>query len=472
MGWFLDKIRGLAGIGGAAEEYVSIQPARGFETAALEKTVWYRGQPGELAQFYSQTDDWAGNTSFWAASARSGSKVRRIHSGLPALIADTLAGIAASDFLGVTVDRAQDIWDEIARENNFAGLIKKAARAALVVGDGAFKLSYDGAVSRFPIIEFFGGDRTRYEYSRGRLESVVFTTEYERGGKRWRLHERYRRGGVDYRLADESGREVPLSSLEETASLRPVVNEEGFMMAFPLIFDESAAYPGRGKSVYEGKLGAFDALDETLSQWVDALRDGRVVTYIPSNMLPRDPATGEALRPDGFSRRYAETDADLSEGGGHITVAQPEIKTDALFSTYANFLDIALTGVIAPATLGIDVKKLDNAEAQREKEKATLYTRGRIVSALSAVLPEVADAALRMYSAINGADERGRFAAAARFGEYQNPSFEAQIEAVGKAVSGGIMSVRTAVSELYGSTWTAEMKEEEIARLESDTNLR
>ena len=43
---------------------------------------------------------------------------------------------------------------------------------------------------------------------------------------------------------------------------------------------------------------------------------------------------------------------------------------------------------MSPSTLGIDVKKLDNAEAQREKEKATLYSRNNIVGQLQKVLPK------------------------------------------------------------------------------------
>ena len=58
-------------------------------------------------------------------------------------------------------------------------------------------------------------------------------------------------------------------------------------------------------------------------------------------------------------------------------------------------LDLCLQGIISPSTLGIDVKKLDNAEAQREKEKATLYTRNAIVEALQEELPEVISFCIR-----------------------------------------------------------------------------
>ena len=63
-------------------------------------------------------------------------------------------------------------------------------------------------------------------------------------------------------------------------------------------------------------------------------------------------------------------------------------------SSYITALDLCLQGVLSPSTLGIDTKKLDNAEAQREKEKTTLYTRNAIVEALQEALPDVVSACI------------------------------------------------------------------------------
>ena len=43
---------------------------------------------------------------------------------------------------------------------------------------------------------------------------------------------------------------------------------------------------------------------------------------------------------------------------------QPSIPHDSYLASYVTALDLCLQGVISPSTLGIDVKKLDNAEAQ------------------------------------------------------------------------------------------------------------
>ncbi|CAH8246864.1 hypothetical protein WJ0W_004096 [Paenibacillus melissococcoides] len=40
---------------------------------------------------------------------------------------------------------------------------------------------------------------------------------------------------------------------------------------------------------------------------------------------------------------------------------------------------------------------MDNAEAQREKEKATLYTRNKIIERLNEVIPQLVDTVLKVY---------------------------------------------------------------------------
>ena len=81
----------------------------------------------------------------------------------------------------------------------------------------------------------------------------------------------------------------------------------------------------------------------------------------------------------------------------HIETVQPSIPVESYLGTYMTALDLCLQGLISPSTLGIDVKKLDNADAQREKEKATLYTRNSIVATLQSTLPKLIDSIFKAY---------------------------------------------------------------------------
>ena len=153
-----------------------------------------------------------------------------------------------------------------------------------------------------------------------------------------------------------------------------------------------------------------------------------------------------------------------------INTDQPVIPHESYLASYVTALDLCLQGIISPSTLGIDVKKLDNAEAQREKEKATLYTRNAIVEALQEILPDVVATCINAYHLLMGEGVED-VDVNIPFGEYANPSFESQVETVGKAKTQGIMSIERCVEELYGDTLDEHCKQEEIARLKAEQGI-
>ena len=243
------------------------------------------------------------------------------------------------------------------------------------------------------------------------------------------------------------------------------------MMALPVMLKKSKKYVGRGKSLLDGKLDNFDAFDEVWSQWMLALRKGQIKTYIPESLLPRDPETGVLLRGSDFDNDYISVEESINEDAkSKIETTQGQIQHDALLSTYITALDQCLTGLISPSTLGIDTKKIDNAEATREKEKTTLYKRNQIVEALTKIISDMVDITFKVYDTMNDkqiSDNLG----IATFGGYANPSFEAQIETVGKAKTNGIMSIETSVEELYGDTKDEKWKREEVQRIKNEQGI-
>ena len=204
---------------------------------------------------------------------------------------------------------------------------------------------------------------------------------------------------------------------------------------------------------------------------MDALRKGRATKYIPEDLIPKDPKNGELMKPNPFDNSFIKIKGGFSEDdGSDIEVKQPEIPHDSYAATYCTALDLCLQGIISPSTLGIDVKKLDNAEAQREKEKTTLYTRNAIIEALQETLPELVSALINADNLLhNKAVEEVKVDIP--FGEYANPSFESQVETVGKGKTQGIMSIEAAVEELYGDSKDEEWKKEEIARLKAEQGI-
>ena len=62
------------------------------------------------------------------------------------------------------------------------------------------------------------------------------------------------------------------------------------------------------------------------------------------------------------------------------------------------YLDLCLQGLISPSTLGIDTKKIQDANAQyeRQMEKTTMYTRQGIIEALTNFIPKLVNTVLKM----------------------------------------------------------------------------
>ena len=127
-----------------------------------------------------------------------------------------------------------------------------------------------------------------------------------------------------------------------------------------------------------------------------------------------------------FDNSYIKRGDDLSENAQNkIEVTQPTIPHDSYLATYITALDLCLQGLISPSTLGIDVKKLDNADAQREKEKTTLYTRGNIVDILQDQIPLFIQKVFNVVS-ISQNNVPTEVKCTIDFSEYANPSFESQ----------------------------------------------
>ena len=266
-------------------------------------------------------------------------------------------------------------------------------------------------------------------------------------------------------MYDDYGKEVPLDTLDETRELEDVVFNGDFIMGLPLMFFKSPKFEGRGKSIFDNKSDSFDALDEVISQWIDAIRTGRVMKYIPEDLIPQDINTGQLMKPNPFDNQFIKVGSSLAEDAkNQIDMKQADIKYQAYVESYSNALDMCLQGIISPSTLGIDLKKTDNATAQREKEKTTLYTRGKLVDVLTETIPELINLVLKTNDVLRKKSPKD-YDVTISFGEYASPSFDTVVETVGKAKSYGIMSIEKVVNELYGDTMTDDEKKEEVQRI-------
>lgn len=482
LGGLKKMIKGWLEIQEAPNETINITEKLNFDTNCIKNKIWMRGDPTELEQFYKQI--YNQEAMFWGSVPYV--KIRKIHLGLPKLMVETMTSIVIRDLNKIKLNKRQEEWDDISNDNQFNKILEEAITKALYLGDGAFKISFDKELSDYPIIEFYGSDECDIQYKRGRFKSVTFKTKYQYDKKNYMLYEKYGFGYIKNKLVKfPSEKEIPLTSIPQTKDLIDYkfggydidkdgkrISKGSFCMAIPFKIYNSTKWKNRGRSAFDGKEGSFDALDEAFSQWMDALRSSRPTKYIPKSLLPRDPHTGYVENPNDFDNRFIANESDMSENGkNEIKLVQPTIPSSNYLESYMTALDACLQGFISPSTLGIDVKKLDNAEAQREKEKATLYTRNKIIEALSECLPLLVNNVLKAVDTFNKKSLSKDIEVMVEFGEYANPSFEATVETVSKAKQGGIMSVEASVDELYGDSKDEKWKREEVRRIKEEQGI-
>lgn len=462
-----NMVRNWLRIQPADDQTITIRETTGFETNCMRNRIWYRGDASEIEQLFKALgQDTVSAARFWSA-VPSTTDVRKAHSGIPAIMVDTLAYLIKSDLNEVKFgneNAGAEEWEEICKDCDFAEIVGAAVSDVLAVGDGAFKISIDPQTSAFPLLEFWAADHVDYIRKHGRITGVVFKSEYCTKKKTYQLNEIYQPQSITYALYDGE-KEIDLKTIPELAEYKPIKYDGNFSMAIPLCVFKSPKYPGRGRSIFDNKTDAFDAHDEIISQWIDAVRAGRVTKYIPENMCPRNPKTGEVEAPNSFGSRFMQVKSPVIEGAiSQIDTVQPDIKYDAFLQSYTTTLDMCLQGVVSPATLGIDIGKMSSADAQREKKDVTGYTRGAITDALEKVLPRVVSAMLQAYDAMQNRPVR-IYEPEVSFGEYAAPDFNSRIETVSKAATSNIMSVEAMVDELWGASKDDDWKEAEIARL-------
>lgn len=466
-------IRSWLNIIPASPYAIQIDETVDFELNAIRNRIWYSADGNKIEQMYQQMPEYADKQKFWSSRCTPGMEMRKIHTGLPSLIVRILNSIIVSGMEDFEFPNAQQeqLWKEIEIDNKFRKKFEKSLKEILFIGDGAYKISVDTDLSQYPILEWYPGEHIEIVLNRGRLKEIVFKKVYMDGKRQYVLNEHYGYGYIDPHLY-RGEKEVPLNTLEETANMNVVTFDKSVILAVPFKIYESSQFEGRGGSIFDGKLDAFDAFDEAWSQWMDALRTGRARTYVPESYIPRDPKSGKLMKPNPFDNRFIAGDDNMSENGkNEIHTEQPAIPHESYLASYCTALDLCLQGIISPSTLGIDVKKLDNAEAQREKEKTTLYTRNAIIEALQETLPELISAAVNAYHILHN-ETLEEVEVNIKFKEYANPSFESQVETVAKAKQGGIMSIERCVEELYGDDLDDHCKQEEITRLKAEQGIQ
>lgn len=464
-----------------------------------EYNVWYTGDADELLNFYTRAIAIDYNSDpilnrnkksyFWSVSSTE-QDIKRTHSGQPRNIADTLVNIIGLPKVGVGVPNGplKDVDSRlkvILDDNHFDKLLMQKARPlTLIEGWGAWKINWDKDLSDTPILLYYRAESVDFIYRSGRLVAIIYKDYYQdEKGHDYILFEIRRQEKGNLIIEKELFGMTPntdvikpmkLSDLKQLKDVEPKIrisNYRGFL-GYPCIIFEDNNVDCPGRSIFTGKIDLFDDLDQCLSQSANTVRRSTTIEYFDAMYLEKDENTGLPKMPHSFDRKYvsykgARTGEGVIQGTGPVTATQPKLDF-AQYSTEAtNILLQIISGIMSPATLGIDIAKKDNAEAQREKEKVTIFTRNTAMAEEGKTIKIIANDLLCADELMHkGSITNHNYDVYVQYDEFADASFEKKLETVLMGWREGMISDRMAVDYLYGNTLTKDVKEREVKFME------
>ena len=501
MGWLRDRVRNWLGVNPQQHKLKKpfdnrlwfINDDEQIRKQKLQEyLIWYSGDSDELLNYYTKGNFREFNTEpifnrnkkdyFWSVASTE-EKIKRSHSGVPRAIIETITNAIGTPFFSTQDKVVEDRINAIIKETGLYDVINQEQMPlTLVTGAGAYKINVDTNLSQKPIVTFYDARNVRFDIISRRIVGVKFIDYYQKDNKAYALTDhRYLDEGVSYieyklyRLKpgqhndewENGAEEVALGTLQETAELQDMEFVGlGYMLAVPSVFFKDNIYEGNGRSIFTGKVDLFDDLDQALSQSANTVRKSTPVEYYPVDMLERTPL-GEPKLPQRYDRSYIATPAGRNGDGeqtGKLTVTQPALNFSQYTGEVMSVLSLILTGVLSPATMGIDIAKRDNADAQREKEKITIMTRNNIIAQQKEILNKVMCICLKLEDYIKNPGITGfrNYDVSVDFDEFASPTFENQLGVLSGALASGSLSIDKYVDLLWTDTLDEEEKQKEI----------
>ena len=398
----------------------------------LENSVLYSGIEQDIAYFYrKEAPKFIRNGQkseslkyFWADTDTD---IRKIHSGFPQLISEKMVDLIVGNGFDIVVEGSdketelQDELDEMLKDNKFKGsILSKSIETESWSGGTAWKLSWNPKLTEYPIIEAWQPENYTSVIKSGRVLEDIFYEYYEKGKTQYRLSEIYgmEKGVgayIDYALdmlvyssvsqvnGGSKWIKVSLTELEDTAELKRI-DFKGYMKRLSLykpnkLPNSEFRYSNVGESDYAGSYGAFDAIDEILSTWIQEFRDSKLNRYFPEELMIKSLTTGKYKYPGAFEKDHILFADSPSENTDKqkISYEQGDIRTEKHIESYKVWVTQVLNNSgLSPLTIGITgLEAIDaSAESQQEREKVSIRTRNKKIELWTEFLEDILKTAL------------------------------------------------------------------------------
>lgn len=399
--------------------------------------------------------------------------------------------IASAGFVCESGDKAIDSkLNQCIVKNNLQKQFSSGVYYESGLGDFAYRVSYNRNLSPRPIIDIIEPQHLELIYKRGILKTIVVkeANDEEQGLE---IHEVYSKNNDGYVVVEhfvyKDGNIVSkrdnLQVYSQYLKLLGVTIEEMKPLVlplkdFPIIYKQNHVH----NMIYKGQRGVpdimgldsiEDALSESASDMVDAIRKGGVKEFVDDSLLNQD-ADGNIMGYDPFNKTIIKTKGSSLENKSLVTVVQGDIKWEAYIEACKYLMSTAINKAgISPTTIGITGLESINssAESQDAREKPSLRKRSESLKTWKVALADLLNRYLQMCDYIDGEDIIDYSPCIhIKFNEYVNPAQTEIVNLLGSKLELGLMTQAEALMELDNSL-TREQAEEKILAILREQQL-
>jgi hypothetical protein len=179
-------------------------------------------------------------------------------------------------------------------------------------------------------------------------------------------------------------------------------------------------------------------------------------------------AFGNKMIPDAYENNITILRADYNQVKGSandgIKTEQAQIIYDGLIIQKEEQIKDILAGIVSPSSIGYEFQRTPNAEAQREREKSTLFTRDDIIDNEIAFVKKTCELILKMSDYIEKSTVKD-YDINVDYSDYASPTFNERVNVLLPLFNSKAISRDKFVKSLWGNVLSEEEVIEEVEKI-------
>ena len=387
----------------------------------------------------------------------------------PMIVQGKVGLVASGGFECASNDKhIDDVLNRFKKEADLEKLFASGVYLESGLGDCLYRISYNPNAGNRPIVSLIEPQMFEVNYKNGEIISYVIKAvndddnDYEireifyknEQGKVCVMYRFY----YDGKYVDPSDKSMMKQCIDKFGKKIDITPKVLPFDEFPLVFKKNS----NANQLYKGERGVpdihgldtiEDALTETISDLIDAIRKGGIKEYVDEDLIPQT-ADGQQLRRNPFNKTIITTKGSSSPVNSEelFKVVQGNINWEAYTRTIQNLMSIAINKAgMSPTTIGLTGLESINssAESQDARERTSIRTRELALKSWEVTLTDLLNKYLQVLDYINGQEILDyKELIKIKFPDYINPSVENVTNVLANQVAAGLKSRKRAIKEL------------------------